>query len=63
MCLKKPLRSSIKSSKDSTSWRLIGFTSNGSEETFGAGKLSLSVGNFQQGHSVYIPQSAVKNPY
>ncbi|KAF8494312.1 hypothetical protein F5888DRAFT_1805482 [Russula emetica] len=56
-CLKKPLchsaksRKSGKGGKGSSSWQINNLTCDGEEAIFGAGKLSLSVGKFQLGHS------------
>ena len=41
-----------KNEKNDISWQSTGFTSNGKEADFGAGRLSLSIGKFSVRHKV-----------
>ena len=62
MSLKEVLCQSIEDAKK-PNWRLEGFTCNGEEAIFGAGKLSLSIGKFNPGKQVRIPTICIRNPY
>jgi hypothetical protein len=63
--LKELLCQSIKEvePKKKKSWRLEGFTIDGEQAMFGAGKLSLSIGKLNPGFQVCIPTICIRNPY
>ena len=62
MCLKEPLCESTKK-PNAANWWLEGFTCDGKEATFGAGKLSLSIGKFLPGQQVYKHTILNRNLY